>query len=297
MDCELTITLADIAIPLILRSKESAAYFRDYIIREKSAVQGTREKCAGNDRDASNCLSDEFMRTGTAKLTDKRLAEAIRNTGSDAAFAEYAYIIEDVSRCVIPNGCSFFHSVAILHNGGAYLLTGRSGIGKSTQFRNLTKIYPGVIKVINGDKPILRFPENGPVTVHPSPWMGKERWGNHRLSAPLKGIVCLEQDRENRIRRFAPGEAAPVVYRQFLYRPESRETINRICDFEEKMLASVPVYLMTNRGDTESSEMLYESVIGEAGDEKHENDKTPSRRSPSDGCRQHNADCGARCNR
>lgn len=243
------ISLAGLRIPLLLRSPVAAEYFRDYLLDIR------KTKCPGESRSIS-------VETRPAFLSDERLAEAISLTGSRAAYAEYAFIIEDVERCIAPVGRSFFHGAAVLYKGGVYLLAGRSGIGKSTQYRNLSELYGDEVDILNGDKPVLEFANDGRIIVHSSPWMGKERWGSAGLAVPLRCIVCLEQSDQNQIERISTVEALPTVYRQFIFKQDTSEMVNRICDYTERILSEVPVYRMSNRGDPESSKMLFEQVIG-----------------------------------
>lgn len=242
------ISLAGLRIPLLLRSPVAAEYFRDYLLDIR------KTKCPGESRSIS-------VETRPAFLPDDKLAQAVSLTGSRAAYAEYAFLIEDVERCIVPYGRSFFHSAAVLYKGGAYLLAGRSGIGKSTQYRNLSALYGDKVDILNGDKPVLEFANDGRIIVHPSPWMGKERWGSAGIAVPLRCIVCLEQSDQNQIERISTVEALPTVYRQFIFKQDTSEMVNRICDYTERILSEVPIYRMSNRGDPESSKMLFEQVI------------------------------------
>ena len=73
--------------------------------------------------------------------------------------AEADALIPVISDWLLPKGC-VFHSAAFWWRGKAYLLTGPSGIGKSTQLRNWMDLYPKETELINGDKPILCFDDN-----------------------------------------------------------------------------------------------------------------------------------------
>lgn len=249
--CKISIELAGLSVPLSLRCPESAAYFRNYLITSEA-------ECSDGGRGTSAYTGAEMR---TASVTEERLAMVTDPRAGGGAYAEYVYILEDVTRCILPFRRCLFHSVAIRYNGGAYLLAGPSGIGKSTQYKNLLRLYGEKIEIINGDKPVLHFPKEGPVMVYPSPWMGKEDWGDARLLAPLRGIICLLQSDENSIVRLSRQEAVLPVYRQFLYLPESREAVNLICDCEELLLRTVPVWRMRNRGDLASSTALFEKVL------------------------------------
>ena len=74
--------------------------------------------------------------------------------------------------------------------------------------------------MLNGDKPILEFREQE-IWVHPSPWKGKENMGQ-MLSAPLGGIILLEQSTENVWRSVSINDAVMPLFFQFVF---SRATI------------------------------------------------------------------------
>jgi len=94
----------------------------------------------------------------------------------------------------------YFHGAVFSWHGRAFMFTAKSGTGKSTQLKNWLQLYGDEINIINGDKPILAIRDDQ-VLVYPSPWKGKEGWGQDDVMLPLAGIIFLEQDRINEIRK------------------------------------------------------------------------------------------------
>ncbi|MBQ4341233.1 MAG: hypothetical protein II756_01870, partial [Clostridia bacterium] len=146
--------------------------------------------------------------------------------------------------------------VSFVYRGKAWLLCGPSGVGKTTQYRNWMKRFPGEIEIICGDMPALEAREDGSVWVHPSPWNGKERFGAPDGSAELMGIVRLVQAKANEFEPLAPAEAVVPLLRQFAVRPETAGQIRLLAAIAEKVLSSAPAMLYRNRGDLESTEIL-----------------------------------------
>ena len=180
----------------------------------------------------------------------------------DNAFTEFGLSVFRASDALLPHGGCVFHGAAFLWHGKAFLLTAASGVGKSTQLRNLLTLYPDEIRVMNGDKPIFKREEDG-VYVCPSPWKGKEKLGDDSLSAPLAGIVYLSQDSENRIRRLSLHESVAPLLSRFLCTFETKETVEQACSMETAILRSVPVWQLNNLGDLASSRLLSETLLQE----------------------------------
>ena len=124
-----------------------------------------------------------------------------------AAYAEMMELCPRVSDALLPFGRLVFHALAFEWRGRVWLLTGPSGAGKTTHYLRWKLRYGEELRLLNGDKPLLEIPPEGAITVHPSPWYGKEGMQQY-FSGPLGGIILLEKAAENRMRRMTPREAA-----------------------------------------------------------------------------------------
>lgn len=117
---------------------------------------------------------------------------------------------------------------------------------------------------MNGDKPVISA-EGDMIRVYPSPWKGKERLGDDSLTAPLGGIVFLEQGKENKITKLSPYESAIPILSRFLCTVETEETVRRMCRLEERILESVSVWRLVNTGDLESTAFVHKALLEEIG--------------------------------
>ncbi len=176
------------------------------------------------------------------------------------AFVEYRSLIGLTARELLKYDCCIFHCVSFVWNGAAFLLTGPSGVGKSTQFFNWQRLFPGEIAMICGDMPVLERREDGSVWVHPSSWNGKENLGDRRLRGPVAGIVLLEQGNENRLSPLSAHDAIEPFFRQFLVRPETEEEICALARLMDQTLRNVPLYKFVNLGDDASTALLRETL-------------------------------------
>lgn len=162
------------------------------------------------------------------------------------------------SDALLPFRRCLFHGAAFLWRGKAWIFTAPSGTGKTTQYVLWKMLYGDEIGVLNGDKPVLESRDNS-LWVHPSPWMGKEGMGRAE-SAPLGGVIYLAQGQENTIRLMRPRESVVPIFAQFLFTASGPEEVEQVCCLEEDMLRTVPVWLLTNRGDEASARLTHDTI-------------------------------------
>ena len=172
---------------------------------------------------------------------------------------EVSVLAEKVSDLLLDRECCMFHALAFFWQGRAWLFTAPSGTGKSTQYFLWKRQFGDELQVINGDKPFLNVHGEVP-EILPSPWKGKEGIANN-IRAELGGVILLLQSGENRIRRLRREEAIAPIFRQFIFSASDGESIEKVCRIEEKLLNSVPVFLLENRGDNESAKLTRDRLL------------------------------------
>ena len=190
-----------------------------------------------------------------ATESEIRRVQRLLPQNAKESYAEYRCLIGLTARELLKYDCCIFHSVSFLLHGQAFLLTGPSGVGKSTQYFNWQTVYPDEITMISGDMPVLERRLDDSVWVHSTSWNGKENIGN-KLSGPAAGIVILEQGKENRIERLTARDAVLPVLEQFAVLPENEAQINALARIADQILRSIPVWKMVNKGDKDSTALL-----------------------------------------
>ena len=200
------------------------------------------------------------------KATPERVARALQFSleHTTEAYAEYKALLSLTSAYLTRYRCCIFHATAFLWYGRAWLLTAPSGTGKTTQFLNWRKLHPAEITMICGDMPVLELRDDGSVWVHASNWNGKEGVGSFQ-SAPLGGIVLLEQGKENRIVPLDARQAIPALFGQFISEYETEEQIRTVCALMDAMLSRYPAWKYINLGDDTSTELLRAAIAEETG--------------------------------
>ena len=177
------------------------------------------------------------------------------------AYSEYSMSVYRASDALLSYGRCAFHAAAILWRGKALLFAADSGVGKSTQLRYWKAMNGEDVRILNGDKPLLHFEDNGRITVYPSPWKGKEGWGDDSISAELGGVILLQQGNDNSIKLLRPVDAAAPILRCFFSTMETVSSLDKICEFENLLLSAVPVWKLTNKGDADSALITRNTIL------------------------------------
>ena len=155
------------------------------------------------------------------------------------------------------HGGMMLHSSAVELDGNAYLFSGPSGVGKSTQTGLWTKLFPSA-RVFNDDKPALR-PMDGKWYAYGTPWSGKHGI-NINIKVPIKGICFLKQGTENKIRRLSPIEAVSAVMTQTIWRFMRSESLDVLMKIVEGLVTSVPVWMMECLPNEDAARLSYETM-------------------------------------
>ena len=229
------VNLAGLRVPCRFRYPETAKDFR------------SSDSAAQRVVDCVVSISDEEWRS--------LLAEGLE----DCAHTEYSLLTAYFSDALMEYDRMILHGVALRWKDQAYLICAKSGVGKSTQARNLQALRPGEFGVICGDRPIVSF-HAGCIEICPSPWNGKENWHGAE-AAPLAGVILLQRGEENRIEVLRPRQAALRAYAQVLQTCTNPKTMEKAAELLTKLLNSVPIWQLTSFQVPDSTKLLLNTVF------------------------------------
>ncbi len=157
-------------------------------------------------------------------------------------------------------GGILMHASLVEHMGSCIAFTADSGVGKTTQARLWEQYMDAAI--LNGDKAYVQTLESeGKILAWGSPWKGSSPYAVNRC-APLKAIIVLEQAKSNAIRRLEPGEAVTKTLRHIFYPSWCEERTRSMLDSADRLLADVPVYLLSCLPDEEAVKITKKAVWG-----------------------------------
>lgn len=169
----------------------------------------------------------------------------------------YVFNICAVEKLLIRSRKAVFHCCYIQIDGHAILFSGDSGIGKSTQGALWVK-YKGASE-INGDRAVLGK-KNGSWHVFGFPFSGTSGIC-HNVTVPLKGIIFLRQDRENKILRLDPMEAGKRLWTQFTINQWNAEFVSMALQMINEIASETPIYELSCTPDKRAV-VCAEKILG-----------------------------------
>lgn len=206
-----------------------------------------------------------FVTDEEANYTITMTKEDLKNESSNSN-DEHVYVNEEISALyrkiadlLVENNIVVFHSSAISVNGNGFLITARSGVGKSTHSKNLQEYIGESFEYINDDKPLLEVKDNK-VTIYSSPWNGKERRGNN-ISAPLKAVLFLNRALDNSYKKINNKEEIYIKMLSQIYLPRDKAKREKALKVADKLLKNVNFYEINVNKDIKSAKMTYERII------------------------------------
>ena len=210
-------------------------------------------------------LCEKYLSEGEAELTvevsDDEIAEARDGGRFDDGYLEGICAYRKLCQMIPAYDAFMLHAATFTIDGYAYGLCADSGTGKSTHVRLLKKLLGARMDIVNGDKPIIRFSEDGTPIAYGTPWCGKEGWGKNR-HAPLKGIVFLERSEINRIERITTADAAKRIMHQ-LIRPSDPEMALKTLELADRMLGRIDLWLLGCNISEEAAMLSSKTITGE----------------------------------
>ena len=133
-----------------------------------------------------------------------------------------------------------FHGAVLEYGGVAYAVTAQSGVGKTTHTRIWLSEFGSDVKILNGDKPILRLIDGKPYACS-TPWMGKEGYGYNAIRS-LGGIAFLARGIENKSRKINPSDAVMRFMNQVYLSKGNILTLTKSMRVVDGILSLTPLY-------------------------------------------------------
>lgn len=169
-------------------------------------------------------------------------------------YAESICVYRQIARELPRFGAFVFHAAVVECDGRGFAFAAQSGTGKSTHVTLWKRRFGDRVRIINGDKPILRF-SDGVWRAYGTPWCGKEHWGCN-ASVPLSGLCFLERAPENAIRSLGGMEMLQRLFLQVLT-PADKETATVFLELLSDMIDKTPCYLLSCNMEEEAAAVAY----------------------------------------
>ena len=204
-------------------------------------------------------LSDEKP-DFTISLTKEDLVNesSINEDGKVYVNEEISALYRKIADLFVEQDILVLHGSAFKVGGFAFLVTARSGVGKSTHVRLLQQYLKDEFEYINDDKPLLEVKDE--LMLYSSPWNGKERRGNN-TKAPLKAIIFLNRGLDNSYRRLDNKEEIYFRLLSQIYLPKEKEKRQKGLCLIDVLLKRLNFYEINVNMDISAAKLTYERII------------------------------------
>ena len=203
-------------------------------------------------------LSDENSQY-VISLTEKDLKNEVveSNNGHVYVNEEISALYRKIADLFIEHNIVVFHGSSFKVNDSGFIVTARSGVGKSTHVRLLKEYLGNELEYINDDKPLLEI--NDELTLYSSPWNGKERRGNNN-KAPLKAIIFLNRG-DNTYRKLENKEEIYFKLLSQVYLPKDKAKREKGLQIIDILLKRINFYEINVDMDISAASMTVERII------------------------------------
>ena len=194
------------------------------------------------------------------EVTDKHLSFLMNKAaeGITVDKMENFALSGDFNRKVIGHGVMLVHSSALVYDGGAYLFSADSGVGKSTHTKLWLEAFGDKVHIMNDDKPVVRLYDDRAV-AYGTPFDGGSGIALNE-SYPLKAIIFVERGEQNSVRVPNSKEIIQKLYFQTA-RMVNRETAEKMLCNIERILCLTRFYVLTCNMDISAAYTAYNSII------------------------------------
>ena len=211
-------------------------------------------------------LSEQFKYSGekeadiTIAVPNKHLENLLSRSakGTTIGGIENFAISSEFNRAAIKHGVMLVHSSALIYDGGAYLFSADSGVGKSTHTKLWLKAFGDKVHIMNDDKPVVRLYDDH-AQAYGTPFDGGSGIALNE-NFPLKAIIFVERGEENSVRIPDNKEIIQKLYFQTA-RMVNRETAEKMLVNLERLLHLTKFYVLTCNMDISAAYTAYNSII------------------------------------
>lgn len=183
--------------------------------------------------------------------------EGLRRRKFTDPFLERSAIQRAVAENLISRGVLLLHGSTVAVDGEAFLFTAKCGTGKSTHTRLYREVFGPRARMVNDDKPFLRFTEHG-VLACGAPWSGKHGLDSN-ITVPLRGICVLKRGEENHIESAAAEEVLPMLKSQS-NPPRREEDLPKWEELLQTLAETVPLWQMACTKDPSAAEISHRAM-------------------------------------
>ena len=169
------------------------------------------------------------------KVSDEEIAaeKAQNDIKFHDCYLEYICAYRQIASKILDFDAFVMHGTVIDVEDKGIIFTALSGTGKTTHMLYWQEMLGDKLRIINGDKPIIRFFDGVPY-AYGTPWAGKEGYQtNDRVE--LQEICLIERAEINEVVPLTGFQIVSVFVKQ-IYRPSTPEGVDKSYTLADKLL-------------------------------------------------------------
>ena len=172
---------------------------------------------------------------------------------------EISALYRKIADILIERNIVVFHGSSFSVENNGFIITARSGVGKSTHAKLLEEYLKDKFMYINDDKPLLEVKDNE-VIIYSSPWNGKERRGNN-ISSPLRTIIFLNRGIDNTYKKIEDRSEVYFKLLSQIYLPKEKSKREKALKIADILLKNINMFEIYVNKDISAAKMTYERII------------------------------------
>lgn len=229
--------------------------FADFKVEYESIKPKFKGMCADYESSGS---PDLVMKITDADIEyERKEAEGEFGLGSLEMTAFYRKLAEWLPG----HNALVLHSALIDVDGTGVAFTAHSGTGKTTHMRLWQQLLGDRFKIVNGDKPVVRFFDSEPMIAYAygTPWCGKENQQNN-MRTPLKHICFIERAEENSCVQLDGADVISLLFNQ-IYMPSNPINAVAAMQLVDRLLKNCKLWKIRCNMDISAAETAYNTIF------------------------------------
>ena len=176
-------------------------------------------------------------------------------------YIEYIALFRKLAEWLPNNGAFVLHSATFDVEGEGVAFAAHSGTGKTTHMMLWQKMLCKRMKIVNGDKPVIRFwnDDNKMPYAYGTPWNGNERLGCN-MRTPLKHICFIERSEKNYVEPMEKADAIDRIFNQ-VYMPKDPVAVMNTMQLIDRLLSCCKLWTIHCNMNPEAAEIAYKTIF------------------------------------
>ena len=230
--------------------------FADYFIKVNCVHSYTYNQCSNFIVESS--YFDYDLSVGKDDIIHEKCD---LNRNFNIAYIESICLYRKLAEWLPLHNAFVLHSAVFDVDGTGIALAAHSGTGKTTHMLLWQKLIGDRLKIVNGDKPIVRFFDDEPETpyAYGTPWNGKEHLGCN-MRTPLKHICFIERAEKNSCEEMTKTEAVDLLFNQ-VYMPKDPQAAINTLQLINRLISCCKLWKIKCNMDIEAAQTAYNKIF------------------------------------